>query len=523
MKKTLIAIFATALAFGALADDELVKLGEDIAMPKSMNATVGSEGIPCVAIQVPHSKGGLLSVSCGKSSNVTSEDAITKLQAAMAKLGDKLVRFRVGDATFYGFYCTDCGGYEGYVVAMGGYSAIYVFPPKKGSGLDEESLDILKKAVFLPQRGFAIESAVKLYGPKSKMKPASKFPVLKKMVEARPESVELIALLKDVAKDTGNTATEAWCEAELKRLDPEVYGTATKSVPTYDFTCEKAGKIVDYVKTSGSFAKKAVTIPVGRVAIAQAAKPADAEAKGNKTKTITLPGGATMEMIWCPPGTYMMGSPKTEKGRANRERQIKVTLTKGFWLGKYEVTQKQYKSVIGKNPSKADFQGDNLPVGIITWPLADEFCKAVGQGARLPTSAEWEYACRAGTETAYPWGDSCNGKEANCDGTLPCGTDEEGPNHERPVECGSYPANPWGFCDMNGNMLEWCFDRDKSYGSDVKELVDPKGDEEETDRVLRGGSFLSSASGCRSAWRSSDSPGKYNLHTEYGFRIAMDE
>ena len=109
-----------------------------------------------------------------------------------------------------------------------------------------------------------------------------------------------------------------------------------------------------------------------------------------KTKTITLPGGEKMEMVWCPSGTFVMGSPESEKGRARREHQIKVTLTKGFWIGKYEVTQRQYKSVIGKNPSLAKFQDDDLPVGIITWPLADAFCQKVG--ARLPTSAEWEYA-----------------------------------------------------------------------------------------------------------------------------------
>lgn len=240
-----------------------------------------------------------------------------------------------------------------------------------------------------------------------------------------------------------------------------------------------------------------------------------------KTKTVTLPGGEKMEMVWCPPGTFVMGSPESEKGHASRERQIKVTLTKGFWIGKYEVTQRQYKSVIGKNPSLAKFQDDDLPVGIITWPLADDFCKKVG--ARLPTSAEWEYACRAGTRTAYPWGDSCNGKEANCNGTVPCGTKEEGPNLEHPVKGGSYAPNAWGICDMNGNMMEWCADLDESYDKDVKELVDPKGPAESrfNDRVIRGGSFYSGARACRSAFRESESP--RNLSGDFGFRIVMDE
>ena len=240
-----------------------------------------------------------------------------------------------------------------------------------------------------------------------------------------------------------------------------------------------------------------------------------------KTKTVTLPGGEKMEMVWCPPGTFVMGSPESEDGRARREHQIKVTLTKGFWIGKYEVTQRQYRSVIGKNPSLAKFQDDDLPVGIITWPLAEAFCQKIG--ARLPTSAEWEYACRAGTRTAYPWGDSCNGKEANCDGTSPCGTKEEGPNLEHPVKGGSYPPNAWGICDMNGNMMEWCSDLDESYDKDVKELVDPKGPAESrfNDRVIRGGSFYSGAKGCRSAWINSESP--RFLTGDFGLRIVMDE
>ena len=254
-------------------------------------------------------------------------------------------------------------------------------------------------------------------------------------------------------------------------------------------------------------------------------QPPKTDVKGNKTKKITLPGGEEMELVWCPPGTFMMGSPESEKGRfRSNEHQIKVTLTKGFWIGKYEVTQKQYKSVMGKNPSLAKFQNDDLPVGIITWILADEFCKKVGQGARLPTSAEWEYACRAGTTTAYPWGDSCNGKEANCVGTRPCGTEEQGPDLKRPVKGGSYAPNPWGICDMCGNMMEWCADWEKSYDSDVKELVDPKGSAERTfGRVIRGGSFRSAAGSCRSAWNNYESAGPNCLEHDFGFRIVVDE
>ena len=529
MKRTLTIILAAALAAGAYAEEELVRLGEDIAMPKSANAKVGLEGLPCVAIQVPHSGGGYVSVSCGASHKVANEDAITKLQEAAARLGDKLVRFRVGNATFYGFYCKDCGGYEGHAVAMGGFMALYVFPPK-GRGLDAEALEILKKVVFLPQKGFGIDSAVKLYGPKSPMKASAKFPVLKKMVEARPESVELIALLRDVAQEAGETAAAAWCEAELKRLDPEVYGTPTTSIPMSDFTCEQGNKIVDNLGIYRKFAKKTITIPTNGGGNAPATRTSNA-----KTKTVTLPGGATMEMIWCPPGTYMMGrnadAPnggdvdviKLHSGGGEVVPPIKVTLTKGFWLGKYEVTQAQWKSVMGNNPSDKESLGDDRPVNNMTWDDATNFVSKVGHGARLPTDAEWEYACKAGTDTAFPWGDVCNGRETNCNGTRPFGTKIKGPNIGHPVKVGSYPQNPWGFHDMTGNVSELCSDKFDAYFSTMekRELVDPKGYPFTSQRTSRGGNYVYCPYGCRSVWRQScpqDWPASY-----IGFRMAMDE
>ena len=515
MKRTLTIMLAAALSLGAAAEEELVRLGEDIAMPKSTNAKVGQEELPCVAIQVPHSGGGYVSVSCGASHKVANEDAITKLQEAAARLGDKLVRFRVGNATFYGFYCKECGGYEGHAVAMGGFLALYVFPPK-GRGLDAESLDILKKVVFVPQKGFGIDSAIKLYGPKSPMKASVKFSVLKKMVEARPECVELIALLWDVAKEAGETAAAAWCEAELKRLDPEVYGTPTTSIPMTDFTCEQGNKITGGVAIYQKFAKKTITIPTSGGGNAPATRTPNA-----KTKTVTLPGGVTMEMIYCPPGTFTMGSPENEPGRRSTYdvHQIKVTLTKGFRLGKYEVTSRQYKAVMGGKPA----EGDDLPRCSVSWRDADAFCRKVGGGARLPTEAEWEYACRAGSTTAYPWGGSCNGVEANCDGTSPCGTEAKGPNLGHPVKGGSYKPNAWGFYDMNGNMREWCSDWRVLYDDDVANLTDPKGatEKESMVKVLRGGSYIDEAHRIRSAYRGfGDSR---ELVMANGFRMAMDE
>ena len=225
-----------------------------------------------------------------------------------------------------------------------------------------------------------------------------------------------------------------------------------------------------------------------------------------KTKTISLPGGATMEMIYVAPGSFIMGSPESEKGRENYETQHRVTLTKGFWLGKYEVTQKQWKSVMGESYSFSDFKGDNRPVDNVSWYDCKKFIKRVNwQGrnydARLPSEAEWEYACRAGSTGAYGgngklddmgWYDGNSGKETH------------------PV--GQKSANGWGFHDMHGNVREWCNDWFDYY--DNGSTNDPQGPAKGilselcgNPRVLRGGGCGNSARDCRSASRDGYDPG----------------
>ena len=221
-------------------------------------------------------------------------------------------------------------------------------------------------------------------------------------------------------------------------------------------------------------------------------------------KTITLPGGATMEMIYVAPGSFMMGSPASEEGHYGDETQHRVTLTKGYWLGKYEVTQAQWESVMRENPS--EFNGHDRPVENVSWEDCQLFIRKINSqlncGARLPTEAEWEYACRAGSTGPY-------GGNGNLDDMGWYYGNSGGQTH--PV--GQKRANTWGFYDMHGNVLEWCNDRYGDYGGAT---TDPTGPASGESCVLRGGSWRGDTRRCRSANRNGDDPGyRYD-----GFRLA---
>ena len=235
-------------------------------------------------------------------------------------------------------------------------------------------------------------------------------------------------------------------------------------------------------------------------------------------RTITLPGGVKMEMIYCAPGEFLMGSPSSEERRCQNETQHRVKLTKGFWLGKYEVTQAQWRSVMGNNPSH--WKGDELPVEDVSWDdckkFIDKVNETLGDGVvRLPTEAEWEYACRAGSTTAYSWGDALNGESANCDGYYPYGTTVKGPYLNKTAPVGKYNANAWGFHDMHGNVWEWCNDRYGEYP--MEDAIDPTGPAFGSNRVLRGGGWYSSSADCRSAYRDWYESSQHYNHS--GFRL----
>ena len=232
--------------------------------------------------------------------------------------------------------------------------------------------------------------------------------------------------------------------------------------------------------------------------------------KSGDAKTISLPGGATMEMIWCAPGSFEMGSPSDEKGRFEDEIRRKVTLTKGFWLGKYEVTQRQWESVMHGNPSR--FKGDgNSPVENVSWLDCEVFVRrvnaALGGVARFPTEAEWEYACRAGSEKPIS-GSGLIDEMAWYDMNSDSQTHVVGRNG----------ANAWGFYDMHGNVLEWCSDW---YSVPKGAATDPLGPPSGSFKVLRGGCWFFFGLDCRSAYRLRREPNLRNCI--FGFRLACSD
>jgi len=232
--------------------------------------------------------------------------------------------------------------------------------------------------------------------------------------------------------------------------------------------------------------------------------------------TIDLGQGFVIEMVRIEPGEFDMGSPVTEQGRYDDEQLHRVRISKPFLMARHQVTQALWQRMMGEHqPAFPNAQG---PVETVSYEDCQEFLarlnRAVpGGGFRLPTEAEWEYACRAGTTTRFNFGED----EAELADYAWCGQNSGGKTHE----VGTRKPNPWGLYDMNGNVCEWCQDWYGEYGAPGKgALEDPTGPAEGTQRVLRGGSWRNEARICRSAFRTKGYP-TYR-HPIYGLRLARD-
>jgi formylglycine-generating enzyme required for sulfatase activity len=343
--------------------------------------------------------------------------------------------------------------------------------------------------------------------------------------------------------ETIKTSTDPEDFREYLRKYPngEFSGLAKNRLKTLEAAQPKTAATPDATKettpanTSGTNAKpdKAGSPPD--------AKPNGASDSSKTAPTVTSPVGAAkptpkpgtvvknsigIELVYVPAGSFMMG---TQDGTGYEKPVHQVTIRDGFYMGKYEVTQAQWTAVMGRNPSR--FKGDNLPVEQVSWYDAQEFLRKLnatndGYAYRLPSEAEWEYAARAGTTTAYYWGDDASQicRYANVsDQTAkakypvwPAVECRDGYAEISPV--GSFQPNAWGLYDMSGNVVEWCQDWYTLEYNGAPTDGSARESGEQKFRVNRGGSFANPASGCRSDARYFDEP-SYGDNLILGFRV----
>ena len=233
-----------------------------------------------------------------------------------------------------------------------------------------------------------------------------------------------------------------------------------------------------------------------------------------------------MRFVLIPAGRFMMGSPESE-GRRNFDEgpQCGVRITKPFFMAVTEVTQAQWKAVLGTDPSL--FKGDDLPVDQVSWKAAEEFLQKLsekeGRPHRFPTEAEWEYACRAMTMTPFNGGRTISAGQANYDGSYVYGAGEKGVFRQKTTPVASFEPNAWGLHDMHGNVHEWCQDWYDAWYYGKGPERDPPGGPQSSDwsaKILRGGSWESPQWVCRSAARHRDYPGYGDDF--YGLRPVVD-
>ena len=309
----------------------------------------------------------------------------------------------------------------------------------------------------------------------------------------------------------------------LTRALPEAVREAIRKEPPRPESPESgrvAEKHVEAEDTAAAPARTEPESPASRMPISTSeSTPATASTlDAGAPRTVDLGNGVNLDLVWIPPGEFLMGSPDSDRMAKDDEKpQHRVEITRGFWLGKYPVTKRQWQAVMGTEPwAGKQFVLDEpeSPAVYVGWDDTQAFCHKVGTGARLPTEAEWECACRAGTTTAYSFGD--NAAQLGDYAWYRKNTQDIGNRYAH--EIGQKRANAWGLNDMHGNVWEWCQDWYDYYPSG--NVTNPTGPSSSgSKRVKRGGSWNNYPRFCRSANRNYFTPGcRYDF---LGFRLAF--
>jgi formylglycine-generating enzyme required for sulfatase activity len=221
-----------------------------------------------------------------------------------------------------------------------------------------------------------------------------------------------------------------------------------------------------------------------------------------------LGDGAILTMVKIPAGSFLMGSPESEKGRFEDESPQHPVSLKEFYMGQTEVTQSQYQAIMGENPSK--FRGNNLPVETVSWNQSQEFCQKLstktGRNYTLPSESQWEYACRAGTTTPFYFGETITPDLGNYDGNSTYGNASKGSYRKKTTKVGEFPPNDFGLYDMYGNVWEWCQDTWHKNYQDAPMDGSALTSRNNNAHILRGGSWISLPRYCRSATREDYTP-----------------
>jgi len=331
-------------------------------------------------------------------------------------------------------------------------------------------------------------------------------------------------------------------DAELRSLLKELDAGADDANETVEPTAGNAGGATAGRAGMGTAGKTAEIAGGTSAANAGTCTPGSERAPAESDEPDTMPAWATgfgrdeygvyadftlngvvQHMRWISAGVFCMGSPfPTEVNRSPDEAQHEVVLSGGFWLADTECTQALWRAVMGDNPSS--FKGDDLPVEKVSWNDVQDFLKKTeelspGLGLSLPTEAQWEYACRAGTRTPFWFGETITTDQVNYFGEYPYGDAAPSMSPGTTVPVTALPRNGWGLYQMHGNVFEWCSDWYGNY--EVLSVTDPSGPDMGTSRVLRGGAWNGGATGARSARRAQQEP-SYR-HDSVGLRLSRGQ